>query len=88
MRGPRAPAIPLKRRGKTVCGAWGTIHRTLYDRKARRVRDLSCGDMRVYSDLEIRGDFWPRCQKVKQEKLDWLATLCSHIPDRGQQRVR
>jgi transposase len=49
------------------------MHRTFYDRKTRRVRDLSCGDMRVYLDVEIRRVFCRRCQKVKQEKLDWLA---------------
>jgi len=34
---------------------------------------LSCGDMRIYLDLEIRRVFCPRCQRVKQEKWDWLA---------------
>jgi len=29
--------------------------------------------MRIYLDLEIRRVFCPRCQRVKQEKLDWLA---------------
>jgi transposase len=29
--------------------------------------------MRVYLDMEIRRIFCRRCQKVKQEKLDWLA---------------
>jgi transposase len=29
--------------------------------------------MRVYLDVEIRRVFCRRCQKVKQEKLDWLA---------------
>jgi transposase len=29
--------------------------------------------MRVYLDVEIRRGFCRRCQKVKQEKLDWLA---------------
>jgi transposase len=41
----------------------------------RRIRDLSCGDMRVYLDVEIRRVFCCRCQKVKQEKLEWLANL-------------
>jgi len=31
--------------------------------------------MRVYLDVEIRRLFCRRCQKVKQEKLDWLADL-------------
>ena len=34
---------------------------------------MSCGDMRIYLDLEIRRVFCPRCQRVKQEKWDWLA---------------
>ena len=29
--------------------------------------------MRIYLDLEIRRVFCPRCQRVKQEKWDWLA---------------
>ncbi len=31
--------------------------------------------MRIYLDVEIRRVFCRRCQKVKQEKLDWLADL-------------
>ncbi|MBZ0095192.1 MAG: ISL3 family transposase [Sulfuricella sp.] len=44
-----------------------------YDRKTRRVRDLSCGDTRVYLDIEIRRVHCRRCGKVKREKLDFLA---------------
>ncbi len=39
----------------------------------RRVRDLSCGDARVYLDVEVRRVDCRRCGKVKQETLDWLA---------------
>ena len=39
----------------------------------RRVRDLPCGDTRVYLELEIRRVECKRCGKVKQERLDWLA---------------
>jgi len=49
------------------------MHRSFYDRKIRRVRDLSCGDVRVYLDVEIRRVFCMECRKVKQERLDWLA---------------
>jgi transposase len=56
-----------------VCGACGRIHRAWYDRKIRRVRDLPCGDMRIYLELEIRRLDCGGCGKVKQEKLDWLA---------------
>jgi len=68
---PDHPASPQGK--KTVCGACGSIHHTFYDRKTRRVRDLYCGDMRIYLEVEIRRVLCCRCQKVKQEKLDWLA---------------
>lgn len=37
------------------------------------VRDLSCGDTRIYLALEIRRIFCRICDKVKQEKLAFLA---------------
>jgi len=37
------------------------------------VRDLSCGDARIYLELEIRRVRCRDCGKVKQEKLPWLA---------------
>jgi transposase len=37
------------------------------------VRDLSCGDTRIYLALELRRVACRSCDKVKQEKLDWLA---------------
>jgi transposase len=39
----------------------------------RRVRDFSCGDRRVWLDVEIRRVFCRSCGKVKQESLEWLA---------------
>ena len=39
----------------------------------RQVRDLPCGDTRIYLELEIRRVDCERCGKVKQEKLAWLA---------------
>jgi len=39
----------------------------------RRIRDLSCGDARVYLGVEVRRVQCKRCSKVKQEKLSWLA---------------
>jgi transposase len=39
----------------------------------RQVRDLPCGDTRIYLELDIRRVDCERCGKVKQEKLDWLA---------------
>jgi transposase len=37
------------------------------------VRDLSCGDTRVYLEIEIRRVYCRSCGAVKQEKLPWLA---------------
>ena len=47
--------------------------RSFYDRKVRRVRDLSCGDTRVYLDLEVRRVYCRRCRKVRQERIPFLA---------------
>src|SRR6516165_1102860 len=44
-----------------------------YDRKVRRVRDLSCGDTRIFLELEVRRIACRRCGKVKRERLDFLA---------------
>ena len=45
----------------------------IYDRKIRRVRDLSCGDARIYLEFELRRVWCRYCGAVKQEKLPWLA---------------
>ena len=52
-----------------------------YDRKVCRVRDLSCGDTRIFLQLEVRRLDCRGCGKVKRERLDFLAdnphyTLC------------
>jgi len=60
-------------RKKNVCGVCGKANKTFYDHKKRQVRDLSCGDARVYLEVEVRRVGCPQCGKVKQEKLDWLA---------------
>ena len=44
-----------------------------YDRKIRQVRDLSCGEMRILLELEVRRIDCRSCGKVKQERLDFLA---------------
>ena len=44
-----------------------------YDRKVRRLRDLSCGDTRIFLELEVRRIDCRRCGKVKRERLDFLA---------------
>jgi transposase len=64
------PATPPK---KTCCGACGQARPTFYDKRTRRVRDLSCGERRVYLVFPIRRVFCPRCGGVKRERLDWLA---------------
>ena len=37
------------------------------------MRDLSCGDTRIYLELDIRRIECKECDHVKQERLDWLA---------------
>jgi transposase len=49
------------------------VHFRWYDRKVRRVRDLSCGDTRVYLHLEVRRVACRRCGLVKTEELEFLA---------------
>jgi transposase len=44
-----------------------------YDRKVRQVRDLSCGDVRILLELEVRRIDCRSCGKVKRERLDFLA---------------
>ena len=44
-----------------------------YDRKVRQVRDLSCGDTRIFVELEVRRVDCRHCGKVKRERLDFLA---------------
>jgi hypothetical protein len=46
------------REKKTICGACGTTHRSWYDRRKRRARDLSSADYRIYLKLEVR---WVDC---------------------------
>jgi transposase len=44
-----------------------------YDRKVRCVRDLSCGDTRIFLELEVWRVDCRRCGKVKREQLAFLA---------------
>ena len=44
-----------------------------YDRRMRRVRDLSCGDARIYLEVEVRRVPCRRCGTVKRERLEFLA---------------
>jgi transposase len=65
--------VRLERRGKTLCGVCGRASRRIYDRKLRRVRDLSAGDARIYLEVETRRVRCRSCAKLKQEKLPWLS---------------
>jgi transposase len=53
-----------------VCGQ---ERRTYYDQRPRLVRDLSCGDKRVYLEFSIRRVWCRQCGGVKREGLEWLA---------------
>ena len=39
----------------------------------RQMRDLSCGDTRVWLAFEVRRIDCRTCSKVKSEQIDWLA---------------
>ncbi|MCC6650033.1 MAG: ISL3 family transposase [Candidatus Eisenbacteria bacterium] len=54
------------------------MHRSWYDRTRRRVRDLSCGDLRIYLDLEVRRVHCRDCGAVKRERLELLADNARH----------
>jgi transposase len=56
-----------------VCGVCGEVQFRHYDKRPRRVRDLSCGDRRVYLAYDGRRVDCSRCQAVKNEGLEWLA---------------
>ena len=49
------------------------MQRSYYDKTVRRIRDLSCGDARIYLEVEVRRVQCKGCGKVKREKLPWLA---------------
>ena len=49
------------------------MHRVFYDHRVRWIRDLPCGETRVYLEVPIRRVWCQRCGKVKQEQLAWLA---------------
>ena len=47
--------------------------RVVRPQAARRVRDLGCGDLRIYLAVEVRRVACRRCGQVKQERLAFLA---------------
>ncbi|MGH7909662.1 MAG: ISL3 family transposase, partial [Thermodesulfobacteriota bacterium] len=61
-----------------MCGECGTPHRTWYDRRVRRVRDLPCADHRIYLNLEVRRVDCRRCGVVKRERLEFLLENALH----------
>ena len=71
---PHAVVITLRAPPKkTACGVCGQEYYSHYDKRTRRVRDLSCGDKRVYLTFRLRRVQCSRCGGVKNEGLDWLA---------------
>src|SRR3989442_1595513 len=58
---------------KKLCGCCGRAHMGWYDRRTRRVRDLPCGDARIFVEIEVRRVLCKGCGKVKSERLDFLA---------------
>ena len=69
----RQELLSLSGLKKTVCGCCGKVHRSHYDRKVLRIRDLSCGDARIYLEVEVWRVLCRECGKVKTEKLEWIA---------------
>ena len=49
------------------------MHRTWYDQRVRRVRDLPCGELWIYLAVAVRRVACRTCGRVRQERLDWLA---------------
>jgi transposase len=58
---------------KTVSSCCGRTHSGWYDRHTQQVRDLSCGDARVWLQIEVRRVRCKNCGHVKRERLDFLA---------------
>ena len=69
----RNPGAACAAPKKTACGVCGRGHPSYYDKRLRRIRDLSCGDTRVYLAVELRRVDCRKCGKVKREGLEWLA---------------
>jgi transposase len=51
------------------------VHRSFYDQRPRLIRDLSCGDKRIYLSVNVRRVDCRRCDAVKTERLEWLSAL-------------
>jgi transposase len=72
---PQARIVTLTRRARKQSAA-RVVRQSARgtNRKFRRVRELPCGDLRIYLEFDLRGVACRCCGGVKQERLDWLAT--------------
>ena len=75
---PERASLPSFGGEKTLCGTCGTMHRGHYDSTRRRVRDLSCGELRICLDLEVRRVQCRSCHAVKRERLEFLVERTRH----------
>jgi transposase len=67
MRLSQEPCLGVKVNSK---GPAGRVQMGWYDRQVRRVRDLSCGDTRIFLELEVRRVDCGNCGNVKRERLE------------------
>lgn len=71
---PKARVVRLLRRGKKrAVGSVDAGRGPSTTTRCARIRDLSCGDTRVYLEGEVRRVWCHHCGTVKQEKLPWVA---------------
>jgi transposase len=75
---PHARVVRLVRRSKNGLQGVGWRAVGLYDRRLRRVRDLSCGAWRIYLELEVRRLWCRSCAGVKRESLEFLTDNALH----------
>src|SRR5271156_4785563 len=59
--------------GYLVIPMCGRVQMGWYDRRLRRVRDLSSAGLRIVLELEVRRIACRACASVKRERLDFLA---------------
>jgi len=72
---PHVRVVTLRRRVKKRSAARveRRIARGIKDRQPRRVRDLPCGDVRVYLAFDLRCVDCRQCSGVTRERLEWLS---------------
>jgi len=54
------------------------MYESWYDKRPKLVRDLPCGDSRIYLEIDMRRVDCSKCERVVQEELDWLAKSPFH----------